>query len=214
VLQVAESVDHKTPPRPAAPVSVDIAAALGGSRGGRSSPNLSLSRDQILDAAAACLADGGYESLTIRNLARRLDCAVGSIYRYFADKHELLTECGVRLMQPVVDELESPRPGYSASVDRYFAAAESDPQLYQLMFWLPRRMGENRLPAVIDRILSRWTELLGDSIEARRRFAAVHGQLTLGDPAGIALHIETKPESAKASEPQPVADIPEDITLL
>jgi len=214
VLQVAESDDPKTLPRPAAPVSVDIAAALGGSRGGRSSPNLSLSRDQILDAAAACLADGGYESLTIRNLARRLDCAVGSIYRYFADKHELLTECGVRLMQPVLDELDTPRPSYGESVARYVAAAKSDPQLYQLMFWLPRRIGDNRLPEVIDRILARWAELIGDRAEARRRFAALHGRITLGDPAGIAVEIEHRPDSIPMDQPGPPTDPPEDITLL
>ena len=49
-----------------------------------------LSRDQILDATGRCLASRGYDATTIRTIAGVLDCAVGSIYRYFRDKRELL----------------------------------------------------------------------------------------------------------------------------
>jgi len=208
VSQLAPTIQRTPMPRPAEPVAIDIAEALAGSPATDAPP---LSRDCILDAAAACLDDGGYESLTIRNLARRLDCAVGSIYRYFSDKHELLVECGVRLMRPVLDALDGPDADFHRSVDRYFAAAESDPQLYQLMFWLPRRAGQSGVPEVIDRIINRWSALLGDGIEARRRFAAIHGQITLGEAAGIAIEIEELDSSSPSQTPSPST---EDVTLL
>ena len=50
-----------------------------------------LSRGQILDATETCLAELGYDGTTIRAIAKRLDCAVGTIYRYFRDKRSLLT---------------------------------------------------------------------------------------------------------------------------
>lgn len=195
-------------PHPSKPVSVDLAEALSG--GSRSAGPM-LSRAQILDAAVACLDEGGYDGLTIRNLATRLGCAVGTVYRYFDDKHELLVQCGNRLMQGVLDVLAKESPDYHASVDRYIAAAESDPELYQIMFWLPRRQGQVGVPEVVQQIIDRWAALLGDTIEARRRFAAVHGQLTLGESPGIAIDdiAPSAPEPPLTQSPEP-----DDITLL
>lgn len=93
-----------------------------------------LDRESILLATAACLDEAGYEGTTIRRIARRLDCAVGSIYRYYADKRELLAEVCDRRFEPVREAAytESPR----AFAQRYLAAAEARPESYRLMFWL------------------------------------------------------------------------------
>ena len=48
-----------------------------------------LGRRRILDATQRCLCQEGYDATTIRRIASQLGCAIGSIYRYFADKHEL-----------------------------------------------------------------------------------------------------------------------------
>ena len=204
----SDPVRRSVLPQPAKPVSVDIAEAL--SSGSRSSGPM-LTRDQILDAAVACLDEGGYDGLTIRNLATRLGCAVGTMYRYFDDKHELLVQCGNRLMQPVLEALDENPADFHQSVDRYINAAESDPELYQIMFWLPRRQGRAEVPVVIGTIIDRWAALLGDSIEARRRFAAIHGQLTLGERPGIAIDdiAPSAPEPSPAQAPES-----DDITLL
>lgn len=173
MLQHTSTVNTAVLPNPSAPIAVELSDVFAG--GGAF-----LSRGQILEAAAACLADGGYDAMTIRNIAGRLSCAVGSIYRYFTDKQSLLAACGDQLMRPVLDGLEA-GDDFHASVDRYLACADAHAELYQLIFWLPRRSGVDRVPDVIERILAGWSSLLRDGIEARRRWAAIHGQITLGE---------------------------------
>ncbi len=66
-----------------APVEATPAAAPAPSS---SSPSSPLSQDGILDATEACLQEHGYDGTTIRRIAGRLECAVGTIYRHFTDK--------------------------------------------------------------------------------------------------------------------------------
>lgn len=49
-------------------------------------------RRGTLDAAAALLAEGGYDALTIRAVAQRAGTSTGLIYQYFADKHDIFVE--------------------------------------------------------------------------------------------------------------------------
>jgi TetR/AcrR family tetracycline transcriptional repressor len=49
-----------------------------------------LSRELILVAALELVEDGGFDGLSMRRLAQRLDVWPMSIYRYFRDKDELL----------------------------------------------------------------------------------------------------------------------------
>jgi AcrR family transcriptional regulator len=44
----------------------------------------------ILNAAAELLAEGGVEALTMRSLAARVDIPVATIYRYFANREEII----------------------------------------------------------------------------------------------------------------------------
>ncbi len=58
-------------------------------------------------AAAIDLADeGGIEALSMRNLARRLEVGVMSLYYYVADKDEIIDG----MVNRVVDEIDLPRP--------------------------------------------------------------------------------------------------------
>jgi AcrR family transcriptional regulator len=49
-------------------------------------------RERILEAAAACFEDRGYDETTTAEIARRAGIAVGSIYDYFQDKRAILLE--------------------------------------------------------------------------------------------------------------------------
>ena len=49
-------------------------------------------RSSILEAAERLIRDRGMASATTREIAREARCAEGSIYRYFEDKHALMTE--------------------------------------------------------------------------------------------------------------------------
>jgi TetR/AcrR family transcriptional regulator, tetracycline repressor protein len=68
----------------------------------------SLSRDDIVDAAAAIVEAGGYEEMSIRSLAADLGVAPMSLYRHIRDKDDLLDEVVSRLLarvwRPAVSE--------------------------------------------------------------------------------------------------------------
>ena len=49
-------------------------------------------RERILEAAAGCFEDRGYDETTTAEIARRAGIAVGSIYDYFQDKRAILLE--------------------------------------------------------------------------------------------------------------------------
>ncbi|MDE3206225.1 MAG: TetR/AcrR family transcriptional regulator [Acidobacteriota bacterium] len=77
----------------------------------------SISREQIVDAAVDLIeSHGGYEQLTIRNLAARLGVAPMSLYRHVRDKDDLLDEVVDRLLAEVwrPDSDESDWRGWAA----------------------------------------------------------------------------------------------------
>jgi TetR/AcrR family transcriptional regulator len=57
-------------------------------------------RDEILQAARLIVAKKGIDGLTIEEIARKAEFAVGSIYRYFASKEDLLDVLLVELARP------------------------------------------------------------------------------------------------------------------
>ncbi len=177
-----------------------------------SRPPTQLSREQILDATAACLAEVGYDATTIRTIARRLNCAVGSIYRYFTDKRQLMATVTQRSFAPVV---ENARGGAAISdtVRQYARIAAADESAYRLMFFLaavgPDDRDDNivagidrrggRMPTVIVRLIDQWARQLGDVAQARRLWALVHGAVTIGQGLQTILD-DVRHELADAAE--------------
>lgn len=96
-----------------------------------------LSRDQIITATAQCLRESGYDATTIRRIASMLGCAVGSIYRYFADKRDLLLAVAEASLGPATRLIEA-GGSVEASARLYLEHARRDPALYHLAFWLAR----------------------------------------------------------------------------
>lgn len=141
-----------------------------------------LSKTQILDATEACLVGFGYDGTTIRRIAKKLDCAVGSIYRYFTDKRELLAAVTQRRFEPV--ETASEAGLAMDQVHRMYARiADEQPEQYRLMFWLAsvgKASAGRHLPPVIERLLQIWGERLGDRRRAELQWAQLHGNLMLG----------------------------------
>ncbi len=199
----------------------------GGNSGGTSG---GLSREQILQATFVCLHDKGFEATTIRQIAKQLDCAIGSIYRYFRDKHDLLYVVTQELLEPVAAGLAVQTP-LQRSVAMYANLASSDLQSYRLMFWLAcnKQNHADALPTVVRSILNQWTDLLDSKTQAQTLWAMLHGLLLLEqDQENILRQLATwlddqehptleRPESPIEPEivifprrPQPI----EDITLL
>lgn len=172
-----------------------------------------LNRGQILEATESCLAESGYDGTTIRAIAHRLDCSVGSIYRYFQDKRELLLACGERLLGPAVEAASRADASFTESVRAYASAAQGNPQLYKLMFWLMCGRG---LPSVVHKVIALWSEALSDVPAAEQQWTRVHGMLTLGYDAGVIVELvarDAMPAPARTSLPVEPA-VFEDMTLL
>jgi TetR/AcrR family transcriptional regulator, tetracycline repressor protein len=74
----------------------------------RRAPWGSISREDIVDAAATVVEAGGYEEMSIRSLAADLGVAPMSLYRHIRDKDDLLGEVVSRLLarvwRPAVSE--------------------------------------------------------------------------------------------------------------
>ena len=142
---------------------------------------VTLSRAQILDVTEACLDELGYDGTTIRRIAARLNCAVGTIYRYFSDKRALLAAVVQRRFQPVLDQIEQGAP-VERTAQTYIALAGDAPQQYRLMFWLAsvQTIGRPTVPAVIEQIILGWSRQLGDRAAAEQYWAQIHGSLMLG----------------------------------
>ena len=141
-----------------------------------------LDRTQILDATARVLREKGYDGTTIRTIAKQLDCAVGSIYRYFKDKRQLLDAVCQRRFDAVAEHAELRSP-ISKTVLMYARVAAEQPEQYRLMFWLAsigKQQQSEALPSIIRRILAGWTESLGDQAAARKTWAGLHGAVNLG----------------------------------
>jgi AcrR family transcriptional regulator len=144
-----------------------------------------LSREQILDATAACLQEFGYDGTTIRRIAKQLDCAVGSIYRYFDDKRALLAAVVQRRFEPVVQRIEAQAPPQDVA-DLYAQIASEQPELYRLMFWLSsigKTTHTNTLPTVVRGVIDGWAAQLDDRPAAEHFWSQLHGAIMQGRTA-------------------------------
>lgn len=182
---LAEPLDASpTPPTAVTPAREEAAAA--------SSPT-QLDRDQILDATWQCLREQGYDATTIRRIAASLGCAIGSIYRYYRDKHDLLSCVTQRPYEAVLAAVESGQP-FASTAGLYAQLAAKEPQSYFLMFWLANQKLQGasqaeatfQLPAVIQSIIEGWARQVGGSQNAMQRWAVLHGAMTAGaDPLAM-----------------------------
>lgn len=57
---------------------------------GKRARNRAARHSQLIEAAGAIVAENGIESLTMSEVAQRVDCAVGTIYTYFSSKSALI----------------------------------------------------------------------------------------------------------------------------
>ncbi len=166
----------------------------------RSTPPTQLSREQIMQATMACLTQDGYDATTIRRIAARLNCAVGSIYRYYTDKHELLSVVTQQALAPVVIALEAGE-SFHHSLAHYHRIVSQHPETYRLMFWLachdPQspvatgphepanavpmgHLDTSRVPLVVNRIIKGWAKQLDSFDDASYVWAVLHGMVLLG----------------------------------
>ncbi|MCC6579661.1 MAG: TetR/AcrR family transcriptional regulator [Phycisphaeraceae bacterium] len=178
------------------------------------SSQTTLNREQILEATFHCLIEDGYDATTIRRIAKRLGCAIGSIYRYFTDKRQLLYAVTQELLEPVAKMVEL-GASFEQTVAQYSNVAANDGEAYRLMFWLACHdpsEGEGVLPPVVRRIVAGWGRQLGDVRRAHQCWAMLHGAIILGASAQEAaawlsdLTRTTRPSYADKVQVQPTPE--------
>lgn len=155
-----------------------------------------LSRQQILTATSQCLREQGYDGTTVRRIASHLGCAVGSIYRYFRDKQQLLAAVAEQILEPVAAMAERGEP-IEQSIRRYHHVAGENHPTYRLMFWLASQEavardepGEAwRLPGVVECVIQAWAAALGDRQRARRLWAVLHGMVMIHQPLELTMQV-------------------------
>jgi AcrR family transcriptional regulator len=97
-------------------------------------------RTRILTAAMQLYVKGGYENVTMRRIAAKIEYSPGTIYLYFENKKDIMLQLcyqGFELFLTHQDKLEKmadPLERLSAGGRYYLAFALENPELYELMF--------------------------------------------------------------------------------
>ena len=101
-------------------------------------------RQQILDAARELLVRDGYEKLSMRRVAQRIDYSPTAIYLHFKDKQELVSSlCDetfarlVRELETLPDEFPDPLARLRKGMERYISFGLKHPDHYLPTFVLP-----------------------------------------------------------------------------
>jgi AcrR family transcriptional regulator len=98
-------------------------------------------RAALIKAAAAEIERGGYESLSLRELAASLDVSRAAPYRHFTDRQALLATLAAEgfvelatIYRKVIEAGKSPHEALTTAGRAYLAFAVERPQLFRLMF--------------------------------------------------------------------------------
>jgi AcrR family transcriptional regulator len=148
-------------------------------------------RADILAAAAALIEETGSEqSVTLREIARRIGIAAPSIYEHFPSRdaivYAVIDDCSSELRTMVKQALDSqpdPPGRLRAGCAAYLRFADQRPGQYRVLFSRYQHLGDR--PA--DRAVLR-AEALTLLVTAVRDCASA-GQITTGDPDGDAVII-------------------------
>ncbi len=107
-------------------------------------------RAETLSAARKLIQEEGYQGLTIRKLAQRMECSPMALYSYFADKQALLTALALEGYEKVAKRFDSavhrdPLNAVRKILLDYIAYAEENPNEYRILFLSVETLGELKL---------------------------------------------------------------------
>jgi AcrR family transcriptional regulator len=107
-------------------------------------------RNETLSAARKLIQEEGYQGLTIRKLAQRMECSPMALYSYFADKQALLAALALEGFEKVAKRFDSSVPRDPLTAVKkilldYIAYAEENPNEYKILFLSVETLGELEL---------------------------------------------------------------------
>lgn len=104
-------------------------------------------RQEILDAARELFVQEGYESVTMRRIAEKIEYSPTTIYLYFQDKtdllHSICEEMFLRLiarLTAIQEQTSDPLDALKAGLREYVNFGLENPQHYRVTFMAPHNM--------------------------------------------------------------------------
>ena len=82
-----------------------------------------IAREDVIDAAAAIVAERGYEALSMRALADRCEVPITTIYRLITAKEQLLGALADRLFREIIDPVPTGAASWESEVLTIFCTA-------------------------------------------------------------------------------------------
>lgn len=117
--------------------------------------------NQMLDAAAALLDEGGYDALSTRAVAARAEVPIGSIYRFFRDKRGLADALARRNLERFLARIERRLTGAADRpdmvdlvVDEYVEMKRTVPGFAVIDFGENRAVAESLATHLTGRLLT------------------------------------------------------------
>lgn len=132
-------------------------------------------RARLTDAAMDLFAEHGYESFSMRRLARKVGCSHATPYRYFSGVDEILAAVRAEGFRRFAAALQAGADPSAAVLDRlrdlgiaYLEFARAQPAAFRVMFEMTGR-SPDRFPEVTAPKLSAWAVLEAAVTEAVER---------------------------------------------
>jgi AcrR family transcriptional regulator len=130
-------------------VNAVLEAAAMGSKERREREKKEL-RDKILDAARDMFVEEGFEAVTMRSLAKRIEYSPTAIYLHFKDKEHLIAELcredlgALDAAMASIAERHEPIERMYVVARSYVSFALEHPTQYRLLFMMPKPAGMQR----------------------------------------------------------------------
>lgn len=109
-----------------------------------------LLRQEILDAARELFIEEGYESVSMRRIAEKIEYSPTTIYLYFQDKAELLNNLCAETFEKLIVRLERSHARFRDPLERlreglreYVEFGLQNPQHYRVTFMISHQHAEN-----------------------------------------------------------------------
>lgn len=146
-----------------------------------------VTRERLLDAAAALIAEVGWGSVTTRLVAERAGVQAGLVHYHFSSLPALRTEAAVRVARRVLDEalmVLTTAPDVPSGIDRLLAALQpytgTDPASLLMVEALLASTREERLRGELAAVLA-------DARAAVAGWLSQHGRLAQADATAVVL---------------------------
>jgi len=107
-----------------------------------------LSKELIIDTAMALVEEEGYNNLSMRNLAKRLDVKAASLYNHIKSTDDLNSEICIKIAddffqaQKASMEGKSPQEAILALANAYRNLAKEKQKFYEIVVMLPNSTNE------------------------------------------------------------------------